>query len=256
MIIDIHTHTHHYRYPDIWKIDDPDPINVVIEFMDNAGVDKSVMVAHHFACHGYMVKNDFGKGNDETFEAVKKYPDRFLPFVYVHPRFTEESLNEIDRCMKLFDTCGIKVHPTASYTAANSHIIDPIIEKAREYDVPVFMHTGHTPCCGPILLFDMAKRYKDVNFILGHCGMERYYPDAIVAGCYTDNIFIETSFTTAFAIERSIKMVGADRVVWGTDNPVLDPKYLLTMIDCLKITDEEKEKYLGGNAIRLLKLKN
>lgn len=254
MIIDIHAHAHHFRYPDIWKTDDPDPVRLAIKFMDEAGVAKAGLVAHHFTCHEYIAQGDFHRANNEVLNAVERYPGRFLPFVYVHPRFGEQSTAEIDRCMKQYPCRGIKVHPTASFTPANSPLMDPLIEKARQYAVPVYMHTGHTPFGGPILLFDIAQRFKDVNFILGHLGMERYYPDAITAGCHTDNIFIETSFATPFAVESAIKKVGADRVVWGTDNPVLDPKYLLFMIDLMKITDQEKEKYLGLNAKRLLKI--
>jgi predicted TIM-barrel fold metal-dependent hydrolase len=53
-------------------------------------------------------------------------------------------------------------------------------------------------------------------------------------------------------VERIVGEVGADRVLWGTDFPFLDPVYLVGRLAYARLTDEAKRKVFGENAQRLL----
>jgi predicted TIM-barrel fold metal-dependent hydrolase len=46
-----------------------------------------------------------------------------------------------------------------------------------------------------------------------------------------------------------------EQVVWGTNGPVTDPKTSLSLINDLGLDPVVKERLIGGNAARLLKLK-
>ena len=51
-----------------------------------------------------------------------------------------------------------------------------------------------------------------------------------------------------------VRAFGADRVVFGTDSPWDDQGAALEAIRALTLTEEEKEKILGGNAQRILEI--
>jgi predicted TIM-barrel fold metal-dependent hydrolase len=50
-----------------------------------------------------------------------------------------------------------------------------------------------------------------------------------------------------------IRAFGADRILFGTDSPWSDQAQSLAYIRSLPLTEEEKEKILGGNAEKLLR---
>ena len=52
--------------------------------------------------------------------------------------------------------------------------------------------------------------------------------------------------------QQVIKLVGADKVLFGSDYPLLTQRRLLNEIDTLDLADETKNLVLSGNALRLL----
>lgn len=52
-----------------------------------------------------------------------------------------------------------------------------------------------------------------------------------------------------------IRTIGADRVLFGTDYPWVDPMGDIERIRSLNLTEEERRKILGENAARLLGLR-
>ena len=77
-----------------------------------------------------------------------KHPDRFIGFAIISPRYRQEALYEVDRCVKELGMKGLKMHPSAGSWHADSDIVNPVMEKARQYKAPadgvkVFQSPGH-----------------------------------------------------------------------------------------------------------------
>ena len=70
------------------------------------------------------------------------------------------------------------------------------------------------------------------------------------------SIYVETCGSGLHngGIEYPVKEGRADRVLFGTDMPLLDASQQLAKVIVSEITDEEKKLVLGANAIRLLVL--
>src|ERR1700747_1419237 len=51
----------------------------------------------------------FRAENDQVLSVLPKWPDRLLGFVYLNPKYVEESLAELDRCVKDGPMVGVKL---------------------------------------------------------------------------------------------------------------------------------------------------
>ena len=63
-----------------------------------------------------------------------------------------------------------------------------------------------------------------------------------------------STFRTPGVVEQLVNEAGADRVLYGSDIPVMDPRAQIGKIITAEISDEAKRQVLGGNARRLLGL--
>ena len=70
------------------------------------------------------------------------------------------------------------------------------------------------------------------------------------------NIYLEIcgSNLTRFEIEWMIAEVGADRVIFGTDMPWIDPRFTLGKVAYANLSDEQRRLVLGENMARLLRM--
>lgn len=220
----------------------------LVKIMDKYGIDKACVSSWS---HIY----DPIRGNDEVFQATQKYPNRIIGFCVLCPRLKWDMKEEIDRCVKKFGMKGLKLHPFVNEFYADSPLIDPALEKAREYKLPVLFHSGTDSHSHPRTIGNMAKRYPDVTIIIGHMGGEAY-PDAIQVAKANPNVLLDTTEVPNIAniIELAVKNVGAERVVWGSDSPALNAGVEMAKVKLANISQKEKGMILGENIARILGL--
>ena len=121
----------------------------------------------------------------------------------------------------------------------------------------MILHTGSEPQALPKLVGEIAPRYPRANFVMGHAGntpAER--GQAIAAAQANPNVYLETAstFRTPGVIEQLVNEAGADRVLYGSDIPLMDPRPQLGKIITASISDAAKRQIMGENARRLLRL--
>ena len=80
--------------------------------------------------------------------------------------------------------------------------------------------------------------------------------EAIAAAQKYPNVYLETcsTYRTPGVIEELVEKGGADRVLYGSDMPLMDPRPQIGKIITARISSEAKRMALGGNAARLLGL--
>jgi len=103
---------------------------------------------------------------------------------------------------------------------------------------------------------EMAGKYPDMKVILGHSGFTISRPNAIAACKKYDNIYLDTTISTACdgVIESLVDQVGEDRVLYGSDMAFFTCIHNLGKIALSRLTDQAKEKILGLNAKKLFEL--
>jgi uncharacterized protein len=109
----------------------------------------------------------------------------------------------------------------------------------------------------PLLFDELARRYPKATFILGHAGgAPRGFEHSIRVAQNHSNVYLEVCSTlgfTSFWLKKIVDAVGDERVFYGSDMPLYDPRAALGIVLFAKIPDKTKERVLGRNIEALLK---
>jgi predicted TIM-barrel fold metal-dependent hydrolase len=130
------------------------------------------------------------------------------------------------------------------------------IEKCIDYDIPILLHAwrktvGQRACeSTPERVANIAKRYPEGTFIMAHIAGNCYYGVKPVLDC--ENVYIDFcgSVFRADDLEYAVELVGAKRILFGTDMP---GSYLVSegQVWEANISEEEKEMIMWKNTARL-----
>lgn len=98
----------------------------------------------------------------------------------------------------------------------------------------------------------LAERHPSVTFVMGHLGYGNidYHGMRLVAG--RRNVCVETSGGYSSVLLDAVERLGAERVLFGSEFPLQDPRVELMKVDVLGFDAATKAAILGGNARRLL----
>lgn len=103
---------------------------------------------------------------------------------------------------------------------------------------------------------NLAQRYPNANWVAAHCGASYAVADAAIAAARkAPNIYLEITLTpvTLGVIEYLVAGAGADRVIYGSDQPMRDPRQQLGWVVFSNLPVDIKERVLGLNAEGILK---
>ena len=279
MIIDFHTHT----FPDkiaaaaIDKLQHAShskaftngSVSGLRSSMQRAGIDRSVVLP--VATNPLKVS----AMNDISCELTGQ--NGLIYFGCIHPDM-EGAGAELTRVAGK-GLKGIKIHPVYQDVDIEDPRFLRILDRAGQLGLAVVMHAGDdigfpgVVRCSPEMTARALRQVGPVQLICAHMGGWRNWDRA--AECLADtSAMIDTAFSLGaitpleedYYKEEELQMLGAeefcglvrafgsDRVLFGTDSPWDDQKVALEAIRVLDLTDEEKEKILGGNAQRILKI--
>ena len=243
-VIDIHGHVGSWDH--IAMIDNAE---TMLRTMDAAGVDR--------ACLFYIFDADSRAANDRTVSFTSCHPNRFIPFAYIFPAAPELMVDEAKRAIDELGCKAIKTYPPYTTVTIDDPIWDPLYEFVQERGLALITHTSSEWQSYPKYLGEVARRFPGGNFISGHSGnMQEYRDQAIAAAKAYSNFYLETcsTFRTPGVIEELVREGGAERVLYGSDLPLMDPRSQIGKIITADISDEDKRRILGENARRLLKI--
>jgi uncharacterized protein len=205
-------------------------------------------------------------------EVGRTYPE-FLPFINLDPIL----MDAVTIRQKVRDTVskgarGIVLLPGLHGFYGNDRRVWPIYEMAQSFQLPILSQTGDAgplPPGGrghwgrPRYFGDVAASFPKLRLILGHLGKGYESEIAVLTRRYP-NVYTETSmrlsgldeagkWTPAEAVTW-FRLIGIDRILFGTKWPLFDPQRDIDTVHKLPLTPEEKRKILGENAKRALQL--
>jgi predicted TIM-barrel fold metal-dependent hydrolase len=233
----------------------------LIDAMDRDGVDFSVIVNYGWSSHDLCVET-----NDYVLESAARDPGRLAGFCAVASCTGETSLAEIGRCARggargIGELRPDLLAPDFTDTAAMA----PFAEELRRHGLILLVHAsepvGHIyPGKGsatPDRLYPFIAGFPDLPVVCAHWGgglpFYALMPEVRRA---MEDVYFDTAaspFLYRPEIYTAVSgLVGGDRVLFGSDYPLMPASRLLKEIEASGLDAETRSEILSGNARRLL----
>jgi aminocarboxymuconate-semialdehyde decarboxylase len=229
--------------------------------------------------------------NDATARLVRARPDRFAGFASLPLADPEASLAELDRAVGELGMVGVTIGSNVDGVPMNDRRFEPVWARLNQLALPVFEHPVFPAYTGDMEEFELPlrvgfvfdttlalarmiyggvfERYPDFPYIVAHTGgtllmlIERLdngyklFPDCRAhitkpPSEFAKRLYYDTCSFFTPALMMAHGYVGADRILFGTDDPFINTGS--AHVDELPISRSDKDKILGDNARRVLKL--
>ena len=258
------------KYPTLYRAT-PESL---IEDMDEAGIDKSILIANDYGlAHGFSKpKISIEEYNKWVADAADQNPDRLIAFMGVDPR-RKNAVEILEKGIQEWGMKGLKIYPPCGFYP-NEPLVTPLWEKANELEIPVMVHSGPTfpqlkmKYSQPIYLEDVLVRYPSLNIIIAHCGGGIWAEEVVGLRQLRNNVYADISgwqgmayADKEYAMRRLVHVYSnlRSRCLFGSDWPAFNfqvsHKDWVDMINNIENVETRlKRKLLGENAEKLLKL--
>ena len=222
-------------------------VDELLREMDRCGLDRAVVcpVERHIVVYNR-------EGNDFIADAVRAHRDRLVGFATVNPWYGEEGVAELERAVQK-GLVGLKINSSLQGFFIHDALIYPLMEKVQELELLTYFHTNTPIYAMPFQLADLAERFPQVTFILGHMGFADGWTDVVAATEMLKNVYLDTSLTGPMVIAEAMAKVGPERIVFGSNAPVSSLEAELYKIEVMSLPPEARRLILGENMVRLLK---
>ena len=211
--------------------------------------------------------------NDYVASMVKRFPEAFIgAYGSVDPWKGKWAVMEAERCIEELGLLGIKFQGAAQAFYPNDHRFYPLWEKCVELGASIQLHTGTTglgagmPGGGGIKLKytrpipyidDVAADFPDLKIICLHPAYP-WQDESIAMAIHKPNVFFDLSgWSPKYfpeALKKEIKGRLKDRVMFGSDYPVMPFEQLFAAWEKEGYDADIMERVYFKNAIRILDL--
>src|SRR5262245_37673773 len=142
---------------------------------------------------------------------------------------------------------------------SDGHPTRELLDTALELSIPVIYYPNLPAGQSPARWYHMiASAYPKARFILPHLGQYRSqtwfaHMDALDLVTRYPNVYIDTAGIGSWKyLEMAARELPADRILFGTCAPELDPRVEREAIRLLNLPSEKSDKILGGNILALI----
>ncbi|MDI6815257.1 MAG: amidohydrolase family protein, partial [Dehalococcoidales bacterium] len=236
----------------------------LVASMDKEEIDISVIVNIGWTTHELCVET-----NDYILESVARYPKRLVGFCAVQPNSYDAAIAEIERCAKEGIRGVGEIRPDMQlFDLRDEVVMEPLIEVLRKHKLILLTHAsepvGHDyPGKGaitPDMLYPFIASFPDLAIVCAHWGGGLpFYALMPEVKQVMSNVFFDTAASPILynpqVYNQVIQLVGGDKILFGSDYPLLAQGRLLKEIRSLDLPEETKNLILSGNAQRLLGIK-
>ena len=228
------------------------------------------------ACVVFTVDAESASGlppvpNEEVAQSAADNPDVIIPFASIDPARGRAGAQQARRLVTEHGVRGFKFHPSVQAFYPNDRAAYLLYEAIEELGVPAVFHTGQTgigagaPGGGgirlkysnPICLDDVAADFPGLTIILAHPSFP-WQDEALAVATHKPLVHIDLSgWSPKYFPPQLVQYANSllqDKVMFGSDYPMLTPDRWLADFAGLPIKPQVREKILKLNAARLLGL--
>ncbi|HEV3358461.1 MAG TPA: amidohydrolase family protein [Pseudonocardiaceae bacterium] len=235
----------------------------------------------HMACVLFTVDAESATGhppiaNTEIATIAARHPDVLIPFASLDPARGTAAVREVPRLVEQEGVRAIKkdsskFHPSLQNFAPSDRSAYPLYEAIEAAGVPALFHSGQTgigaglPGGGgirlkygnPMELDDIAADFPDLTIIIAHPSFP-WQDEALAVAVRKPNVYIDLSgWSPKYFPPQLVRYANSllqDKVLFGSDYPLITPQRWLRDFDALDIKQAVRPKILKDNAIRALRL--
>ena len=238
----------------------------IIDRMEAAGTERAFLVASKSGRPGLPGCYHLPYGL--VARAVERHPDRFHGLAGVDPYQGMTGVRALESAVRNDGFIGAHCYPHWFDLAPDHARYYPFYAKCVELGVPYQLQVGQSMIYAPehrtrsvgqpITLDGVACDFPELKLIGIHVGIP-WHDEMIAMAWKHPNIFIGSDAHSPRywpeSFVRYLNSYGQDKVIFGTDFPVLDFERTRGEIEALDLKPEVMRKFLRDNAIRIYGLK-
>jgi predicted TIM-barrel fold metal-dependent hydrolase len=209
--------------------------------------------------------------NEFVAEAAARHADVLIPFASIDPARGPAGVSAARRLVNEHGVQGFKFHPSLQNFDPGDRMAYPLYEAIAELGVPAVFHSGQTgigaglPGGGgirlgysnPILLDGVAADIPELKVVIAHPSFP-WQDAALSIATHKANVWIDLSgWSPKYFPPQLVRYANTmlqDKVLFGSDFPVITPDRWLDDFAGLDIKPDVRPKILKDNACRLLGL--
>jgi uncharacterized protein len=209
--------------------------------------------------------------NFEVAELAAEDADVVIPFASIDPARGAAGVRQARRLVTDFGVRGFKFHPGTQAFYPNDRLAYPLYEVISEFGLVALFHTGQTGVgagtrggggirlkySNPLYLDDVAADFPDMDIILAHPSFP-WQDVALSIATHKPRVYIDLSgWSPKYFSPTLVQYANSllkQKVLFGTDFPVLTPERWMADFESLPIKPEVRPLIMKGNAARLLRL--
>jgi uncharacterized protein len=232
-------------------------VESTLQAMNAADVDVALLSAWH-GPEGSLISNQ------EVSDQIDQAPTRFRGLATVDLYRPMDAVRETRRWVDGKRFVGVRIVPWLWDLPPNDRRYYPVYAACIDAGVPFCTQIGHT---GPLkrsetgrpipYLEDVMLEFPELVVVAGHVGFP-WLDELVTLTVKFPNFYVDTS---AYALRRLppafvewMRGLGRERVMFGTNWPMLSPQRCLEDLSRLGLSLEAVEAFLFGNARRVFKL--
>lgn len=244
------------------QISDGVPVEKMLEMMDSAGIEKAFLIATRAGPVGHP--SCYRIPYELVAETCARAPDRLYGLAGIDPLDGMKGVRDLERAVSELGFVGAHFYPHWFEIPPDHAKVYPFYAKCVELDVPIQMQVGQSmnydknfprrSVGRPISLDAVACDFPELKLIGIHVGIP-WTEEMIAMAWKHQNVFIGCDAHSPKYWPESfvhyINSYGQDKVIFGTDFPVLDFQRTIDEIDGLGLRDEARRKLLRDNVLRV-----
>jgi hypothetical protein len=191
--------------------------------------------------------------NREAVKLRDGWNGKYIPGVHIHPSYVDASVKELEWA----DKSGVKLvgELVPYYNGWEDYYdsgLNEIYKAIDRLNMVVSLHTQSDDTIDQAL-----ANFPNITFVCAHPRDHKDYDRHIKRMQMYDNCYIDISGTGLFRwgmLKTLVDKVGSERILFGTDYPICNPKMYVQAVDYEKISSQAKENIYYNNAVRILGL--